>query len=289
MRENKPEQTKHEEYVPSSTGAEILEVKRGVFFHYVEQGYITQLPGQGPRQGRYKLSDILELKQARANGTMPRKPYKKRLAPVEITWMQTTDVPAVLKLDYQVYHEMFLADAERYQSWREKNFRLSMAAFDKRDRNICLGYIGLLPLQEEVILDILRDNRDEKSIAAEEIETYDRQGGYTLLANSAAIHPDRPDLLRRILEEICNFWIGQYPERYIRKIYTQTVSHTGDRLAQKFFMSPRLDLAYNAFELDLSRPAASRIVEVFQKRMKSKAPLPLDLQSRYPEEDRRRN
>jgi hypothetical protein len=155
-----------------------------------------------------------------------------------------------------------------------------MAAFDAKNREICLGYIGLVPLPEHLILDILRGKRHEGDVRPEEVEAYDHPGGYTLLAYSAAIHPDRPDLLYKILMKIIDFWVEQYPERYIRKIYAQSISTKGDILVQHFFMAPRPDLAYNAFELDLARPAASRIIRKFKEILAAKAPLPPDLQ--YP-------
>jgi hypothetical protein len=46
------------------------------------------------------------------------------------------------------------------------------------------------------------------------------------------------------------------------------------------FMAPRPDLAYNAYEIDLAKPSASKVLRWFKEQLKAKAPLPLDLQ--YP-------
>ena len=129
-----------------------------------------------------------------------------------------------------------------------------------------------------VILQILSNQREETSIEADEIETYDQPGGYILLANSAAIHPDRPDLLHRLLRHIMSYWLEQYPDRYIKKIYAQAVSAPGEMLVQHLFMTPRPDLAYNAYELDIARPSASKIIRNFKQQLEQKAPLPLGLQ-----------
>jgi hypothetical protein len=48
-----------------------------------------------------------------------------------------------------------------------------------------------------------------------------------------------------------------------------------------FFLTPRYDLARNAYMLDLSRPGASRMVRHFQSRLRAKAPLPAELQPDY--------
>ena len=58
-----------------------------------------------------------------------------------------------------------------------------------------LAYIAALPLDQQVILQIMRGEREEISITQDEIQTYQRPGAYTLLANSAVVHPERPDTL----------------------------------------------------------------------------------------------
>ncbi len=152
-----------------------------------------------------------------------------------------------------------------------------MGAFTK-DRAECLAYLQLAPLEEQTILDILSGKRSETTIKPDEILAYNRLGAYTLLGVSAACHHDYPNLLFRILDKMMEFWIEQYPERSITKVYAQAVSKRGDMLIQHLFMAPRPDLARNAYELNLVRPSASKIVRRFQKRLAAKAPLPPELQ-----------
>jgi hypothetical protein len=144
-----------------------------------------------------------------------------------------------------------------------------------------LAYIALLPLPENIILDILRGTRPDHSVTVHEVESYDRPGAYTLLALSAVCHPDRPDLLYKLVYHVMDFWLNQYPERFVTKIYAQAASEGGDRLIQHLFMAPRYDLAHNAYMLDLARPGASKVVKQFQRRLKEKALLPPELQPDY--------
>lgn len=272
-----------ETYVPWQEGADLLGVKRGSFFYLVESGQIKVEPGRKPRDGRYKLADILAIKERREKEGKVRKPYKKRTFwdPVVIDWVYPRDLVGVLRLDYLVYDDQQVADLGTYRPWLEKNHHIALAAYDRFHREKCLAYISILPIPDEkVIFDVLSGKRKEYSIKAEEIERYDRSGGYTLLANSAVAHPDRPDLLYKVLFRFTQFWLDQYPERYIRKIYAQAVSAKGDLLVQHFFMAPRPDLAFNAYELDLARPAASKVMRRLKEEMIKKAPLPPDLQ--YP-------
>lgn len=152
---------------------------------------------------------------------------------------------------------------------------------ESRGRQVMLAYIAALPLDESVIHAVLRGERQETDLKSDEMQTYERPGAYTLLANSAVSLPEYPDLLNRILLRLMDAWVDRYPERYVTRIYSQTVSESGDRMVQHFFMAPRYDLAPNAYMLDLARPSSSKIVRRFQERLLQKAPLPEELRQPY--------
>lgn len=267
------------QYVPWKEVAAILGVSLSSFFYLVNTRQISEEPGRGPRHGRYSLADIHAVKERRAQGKFKgHKPYRKRLAPVFLDWLSPDDIPAILRLDKLVYDEMYLAEMERYQQWSTKNGQLAIAAFDARtNRQEMLAYVAALPLDEAVILSVLRGKRQEIDITPEEIQDYSRPGGYTLLANSAVAHPERPDLLVRVLMRMMAEWVDRYPQRYVTRIYAQAESERGDLLIQHYFMQPRYDLAPNAYMLELARPGASRIIRQFQQRLAAKAPLPPEL------------
>lgn len=272
-------------YVPWKQGAEILEISRGSFFYLVETGQIQVEPGRAPRDGRYSLNDI-EAVKARRQAGQTRKTYsahKKRPMPVELDWLSPRDIPAILRLDQIVYDEIDLASAQRYMEWSEKNPQLAMCAFQRgSNRQEMLAYVAALPLDEEaVILPIMRREREETSITMEEMQTYARPGAYTLLANSAVCLPDHPELLFRVLHRMVDAWIERYPERYVTRIYAQAWSERGDLLIQHFFMSPRYDLAPNAFMLDMARPGSAKMIQWFQRALQEKAELPEVLQHPY--------
>jgi hypothetical protein len=154
---------------------------------------------------------------------------------------------------------------------------MTQGAFDTKDRRICYGYIGLIPLPEPIILDILMDKKDEKEITPDEILTYDEPMEYTLLANSVVIHPDYPELANRIIHEIMKYWIDQYPEKRIKRIYAQTISEQGCTLAKKLYLGPLYTIGKNglarvkdAYVLDMQEEAASKVVRQFQESLKTK-------------------
>lgn len=275
MRGNEQNNT---EYVTSSVGMRILGVERGTFFYHVDKKDIEVEPGGTKRKNRYKLADILRLKEERKRARIERA-QKKLGPPALIDWIYDADLPAGIRLALQRYdlQTVNLAEQAIYQSWRQNNPYLTLGAYSQ-DRSECFASVQLVPLvDEQIALDVLSNRREENSIRPDEIPAYDKPGPYILLATSAICLPSRPELLYRLLVQYMKFWEGQYPTRYMRKIYAQAMSESGYKLAQHLFMAPRPDLAYNAYELDLARPSASRLIDQFKQRLANIAPLPPDL------------
>lgn len=263
-----------QEWVTSREGAEILGTDQPNFLYYAKNGDIEWREGKRSKDRRYKVSDILIVRKK-----LIEKNRAKRTEPAPLVdWLLTSDLPAGFKLVQTLYsEEVDLAELAVYQSWRKHNNRVTMAAFSP-DRKECLASIQVLPLAETLILDILSGKRSESSILPDEIRSYDEPGPYTLLVTNATVLPDRPELLYRVLYRYSEFWIEQYPERYITRVYAQAVSERGDLLVQHFFMVPRYDLARNAYMLDMSRPGAAKMIRRFQRALAEKAPLPAELQ-----------
>jgi hypothetical protein len=250
-------------------------VSVSTFRRRVNEGVIQGVPGEKARDTRYPKDQVLAA-LSKEKKRAARKPPS--VPDVVLDWLRPEDIPAALILDQIVYHEMFLADAEVYMAWRRKNPKISMAAFDAKDRRVCYGYIGLIPLPEPVILNVLMGKKDEKEVTPDDILTYDEPGEYTLLANSAVIHPDYPELANRIIHAIMQFWIDQYPERRIKRLYAQTVSPQGRNLARKLYLGPLyltnsdgvLTRVEDAYVLDMQEEAVSKVIRQFQEALHAK-------------------
>lgn len=247
---------------------------RNAFNYRVRSGDIQ---AQEDEHGKlYEVNSIQKVKEHLLSERQ-KEGYKGKFL---IDWTRPEDYASGIKLDMQMYDlDIALADAVIYQSWRKNNNnRLSIAAFSE-DRSERFASIKLMPLKDEQIaIDILSNKRSESDLQPDEIRNYDEPGPYIILAIDAVTLPEYPYLLNAILRKWMDFWVEQYPERYIKRIYTQSVSESGYRMVQHFFMSPRFDLATNAFMLDMAYPSASKIVRNLQERLKEKAPLPPDLQ-----------
>lgn len=258
-----------DEWIPGRKAAGMLGMSQTNFLYYVRNEEIAIKPGTKERSRLYSHADTLKVQKRLQEKTKKPKPEKPL-----IDWVGASDVPIALLLSQQVYNEeVDLQEAALYASWRKNNDKITIGAFNQ-ERSEVYATVQLVPLPEKIILDVLAGRREESSIAPDEIEGFDRPGAYTLLCTSVTALKSRPMLLTELLKRYIAFWLEQYPERYIHKIYAQTVSESGAMLAQHMFMAPRPDLAYNAFELNLLWPPASKLIRQFKAQMEEKAPLP---------------
>ena len=273
--------SRSKQFIDSRAAIEILgEENGGKFFYYVKSGQIAKEPGSPKRNARYDLADVLKIKEILAS-----KKRVKKTTETVVDWIGVDDVLTSLQLDYRVYgSEVFLADLPYYAERVRKTPHVALAVFESPKRDRILAYISLLPLPEQTILEILRGDRHETAISTEEIETYERKGGYTLLAESVVTDPNHAEQLNTLLRHLTDYWCEQYPERYITKIYAQAESKQGDILIQKLFLAPLENLAPNAYALNLMRPGASRFIRHFQECIEQKRKA-LDPQEKQDEAD----
>lgn len=259
-----------EPYVTSAEGERLLGVNTGRFFYYVNSGQIAREPGSTKRNARYSVEDILKVKEKLVSKQQQK--TKKHSINGYVDWITgVEDVLASLKLDYRVYGESTpLGELPYYAERVVRNPHVALAVYDSEKRENILAYVSLIPLSEQVILDVLSGSRHETHISSEEVEDYSRTGAYTLLAESVVTDSSHPELLNTLLRHLVRFWCDQYPERYINKIYAQAESKEGDILISKLFMSPLYHLADNAYVLDLARPGASRFVRWYQSCIEQK-------------------
>lgn len=260
------------------TSSEAREMLGGMspssFKELVDSKKIRKVVPPGKVQGKYIREDVEKIAASMPPFISARKASTRkasRYTSTFVDWIGVDDVLTSLQLDYRVYgSEVFLADLSYYADRVKRNPHVALAVFDSPERRRILAYVSLLPLPESVILEILSGKRHETKIDTEEVETYERKGGYTLLAESVVTDPDYPGQLNTLVRHLMEYWCEQYPDRYITKIYAQAESKKGDVLIQKLFFAPREDLASNAYVLNLSRPGASRFIRQFQECIEQK-------------------
>jgi hypothetical protein len=265
-----------EQLYSSSEARKKLNASTSTFKRLVDSGQIRKVTPPNKKQGMYVSTDVdrvaEEMKPFSGNTRYRNKQSRQNNElPTVTDWQKISDLPAILKLDLKVYQENIVGDIALYISWERKNPKITLLSFENGNRDHVLAYISLVPLPEQIILSILKGERPELSISPDEVETYERRGGYILLAESVVIDPDHPEQLNNVLREVLTYWCRQYPDRYIEKIYADAATDHGDMLARKLYFSPLYDISDTAYMLDLRKPGISKIVRNFQECLKQKA------------------
>ncbi len=265
-----------EQLYSSSEARSKLNISTSTFKRLVDTGKIRKVTPPNKKQGMYVSADVDRLAEEMKPFSGSAR-YRDRKGKVNnnlstsTDWQKISDLPAILKLDLKVYQENIVGDMGLYISWERKNPKITLLSFESGNREHVLAYISLVPLPEQIILSILKGERPELSISPNEVETYERKGGYILLAESVVVDPDHPEQLSNVLREVLTYWCRQYPDRYIEKIYADAATEHGDMLARKLYFSPLYYISDTAYVLDLRKPGISKIVRNFQECLKQKA------------------
>ncbi len=232
----------------------------------VNEGAISAILPEGRVRGKlYPKAQVL--------AALPRKAAKKITEtdiPGATDWVQERDLPNLLKLDYEMYGIENTVDISITHAWWQKNPYMCRILFDKNDRENIWGAITIMPMREETIFKILRDELREKEIKPDDILTYEKEGKYQGYIPSAMIRPEHSQHFRKLLESIFDFWCERYPRIQLGRLYAFAASDKGLDLMYHLFFSPRYDLGENAFELDPYRRNPSKLIKSFQECLKQK-------------------
>src|SRR5437879_5639408 len=232
----------------------------------VHAGIIQAVLPEGRSRGkRYPKDQVLAAVQSEG------RPSLIESGDVGVTdWVQESDLPYLLALDYQMYGIESAVDISITSTWWRKNPYACRILFSKADRKDIWGAISIMPMSEETIFRILQDEIQEKHITADDILSYESDGRYGAYIPSAVIRPERRRHFRQLVESILQFWCHKDPRIQISPLYAYVVSDEGWDLMKHLFFSPRYDLGPRAFELDPYRRNPSRLIKRFQECLRQK-------------------
>lgn len=247
------------QFVSAGEAIKILGIPSATFYRLVNDGKITKhLPGPTSAHGRYDTRELARLKRRLRQEATPTQ------APA-LDWLTVADLGNLYNLEYSHYGPD-TGNPSIVQHWIKRNPQIGRILFNADDRKDLWGAIVLLPMPEESILRILRQEiRDVDLVPEQDILLYDEIGCTYLYAASAIIREDKRQHFPMLLSGWFDFFGDLAPQGiHIGKIYARTLSDPGEMMVKKLFFSPRYDIAENTWELNVSRPNPSRIVQSFQ-------------------------
>jgi hypothetical protein len=142
--------------------------------------------------------------------------------------------------------------------------------FDANDRRNIWGGITIMPMKEETIFRLLRDEITERDITPDHIEVYEPGNKYYGYVASATIKEEHQSHFRELLTSMFDFWCEQYPDVQLIKLYAYAASDKGWDLIKRLYFAPRYDIGRNSFELNPYERNPSRLLKPFQDALRAK-------------------
>lgn len=244
-------------------------LSESTFYRKVREGEIQkELPAGRQRGALYSRSTIEGIVQREGATATEAKIRETHIGATD--WVQSSDLPYLLALDYEMYGPENVVDISITRGWWEKNPHMCRILFDTQNRKHIWGAITILPMKEETIFRLLRQDIEERSITPDDILTYEAGNTYCGYIASAIIRPEYRAHFRELIQSIFNYWCEQYPEVKLQKLYAFALSDEGWDLVKHLFFSPRYDLGDTAFELRTFQRNPSKLITSFQKCVKRK-------------------
>lgn len=245
----------------------------------VDSAKIRKVVPPGKTQGKYIAADVYKLAEERrpfqhaerSRKPSTRKSYQENKSHRGATdWATDSDLPYMLAYDLEMYGLENTVDVKITHQWWKKNPYMARLLFNVEDRREIWGGITIMPMREETILRILKDEMSEKDIRPEDILTYEQGQTYVGYIASATVKKEYSAHFRELLQSVFDFFCSRYPDIRMIKLYAYASSPEGWDLVKRLFFTPRRDINRNAFELDPLERNPSRYLEPFQKCLKSK-------------------
>jgi hypothetical protein len=244
----------------------------------VDNKKIRKVVPPGKTQGKYVAEDVYKLAEelkpfldAGKQQSSPKTNYKNNPSHKTATdWAQARDLPYMLAYDYEMYGPENTVDISITHKWWEKNPYMARILFDANDRRNILGGIIIMPMKEETIIRLLKNEITERDITADDILIYEPGKKYIGYVGSATVKKEYSAHFKGLLQSVLDFACELYPDVQITKLYAYASSGEGWDLIKRLFFTPRKDLADNAFELDLFERNPSRYLKSFHNCLRAK-------------------
>src|SRR5260370_1484656 len=166
------------------------------------------------------------------------------------------------------------------QVWIKEQRQIFWVAQESESNRI-LASIGVIPLDEEIIVRFLREEFSLFEIAITDVLSFQAGSNHACYMIAAADHdrPDAANALIQLMEHLLSHWCEKYPEIAVRMLYTLSSLLDMNEspvmlLLRSFFFSRRRDLSSDpnkaVWELPLDEPNPSPAIQQYQKCMKEK-------------------
>jgi len=167
------------EYYTAGETKAILGITDGMLYNYVDNEALERIIPPGKKQGVYRRSQVDQLARELKVFVVTRKRITSNFAKAT-----KEDVPECAEISQAIFGAHF--DVERQRAWMNKNPDI---CYIVKSEGKTVGYVLLLPLEQEKIERILREEESALEIETREIGTFEPDKPLHLYMASIAIIP----------------------------------------------------------------------------------------------------
>ena len=199
-------------------------------YRRVKEGVITKYLPTGRQRGAiYSKADVdrvcaLEGKKqgpAFIEGNVVSVVTSSTVSPVEdvlVRPLAEGDIGAVYHLQFEQVGFDNAIQPMSMRKWVQDGLPIFWVAQDPQNSSSIWAAIGVVPLDEELIIGFLRGEFMLQEIAMTDVRSYQRGRSYACYVVAAA-DPAHPDALIRLMEYLLSYWCDQYPDVMVRSLY----------------------------------------------------------------------
>lgn len=165
--------------------------------------------------------------------------------------------------------------------WVQEGLPAFWVAHDVKNPHRILAILGVLPLNEDLIIRFMREEFTLQEIAITDVLSFQPGYDYTCYLMVATDPTCPKDILIQMINHLLPYWCEQYPNISIRMLYITTPLSKEDlpilespvlRMIKTFSFSRRRDVSEKkgVWELPLDEPNIAPAIQEFQKCIKEK-------------------
>jgi hypothetical protein len=230
-----------------------------------------------------RLTKSGERKRTRDSGTQTQAATKTGKIPI-FRPLVLEDIGKVYQLQFDEFKRIggmtYAVQPASMEVWIKEQRQIFWVAQDSESNRI-LASIGVIPLDEEIIIRFLRGEFSLFEVAITDVLSFQAGSNYACYMIAAADHdrPEAANALIQLMEHLLLHWCEHYPDIAVRILYVLSSLLDMNEspvmlLLRSFFFSRRRDLSPDpnkaVWELPLDEPNPSSAIQQFQKCVKEK-------------------
>jgi transposase-like protein len=222
----------------ASEAASIVGVPSSTFQNYVRDNRVERVVPEGKKEGYYPRDQVLRLAEELRKNPPKRRQRSKQTASIKqalepairneaaTAWIQHADELRAYDLDCELYGFENAVSPDITWPWWQKNPHACMILYNKEDRQDIWGLISIIPMEEEIIFKLLREEMNERDIRPEHVLTYETGRHYSCYVAAVSMKPQHRHSFTMLLRSVMQYWC-KHPDIYIDKLFAFALGGEG--------------------------------------------------------------